>query len=210
MADQPADAGEAGQPRVAARSGVAAGESGAVLPASARAFLAAYSECGSIRMAASAAGIHRSTHYDRLRDLPGYAEAFAEAREDAGDRLVEEARRRAETRWDEPVFQGGQQVGTIRRYSDGLLLALLRAVRPTEFVHPRAMNVTQIVGQQIGQLNQDNRSLDISPARQAEYADWLRIIREGEAAPALPAPDEHGGNGDGHGGNGDGGRRQGD
>jgi hypothetical protein len=48
----------------------------------------------------------------------------------AAELLEEEADRRGRDGLDEPVFYRGQQCGTKRRYSDGLLLARLKAVRP--------------------------------------------------------------------------------
>jgi hypothetical protein len=59
------------------------------------AFLAAYVEsCGSVTRAAEAAGIARASHYTWLHD-PDYAAAFAVAKEQAADALVDEATRRA-------------------------------------------------------------------------------------------------------------------
>lgn len=98
-----------------------------------RAMLAALSASGNVRLAAESAGIHRSMHYTWLRHDERYAEAVTAAMEEAADRLEEEARRRAVEGVEEPVYQGGKRVGTIRRYSDTLLIFLLKGARPAKY-----------------------------------------------------------------------------
>ena len=98
-----------------------------------RAFLAAYAECGTITAAAEAAKINRRQHHRWIEAGNGYQEAFAEARERAGDRLEEEARRRAVDGVPEPVFYKGKPVGAIRKYSDTLLIFLLKGARPEKY-----------------------------------------------------------------------------
>ena len=49
------------------------------------------------------------------------------------DALEQEARRRALEGVEEPVFCRGERVGVIRRYSDALLILLLKAKRPEQF-----------------------------------------------------------------------------
>src|SRR5579862_6675500 len=79
------------------------------------ALLAAYSRLGSITAAAKAAKIDRSTHYEWHKSDEAYRKAFAEAREQAGDALEDEAARRA--------FDG----------SDTLLIFLLKGLKPEKF-----------------------------------------------------------------------------
>jgi hypothetical protein len=52
-----------------------------------RAFLAAFSRCGSLGQAAKRAGVDRRTHYNWLRSDPWYVEAFHQAVQEAGDAL---------------------------------------------------------------------------------------------------------------------------
>jgi hypothetical protein len=66
-----------------------------------------------VRLSASSAGIDRDTAYKRRARDPRFAEAWAQAREDAIDVLEAEARRRALSA------------------SDALLMFLLRAHRPS-------------------------------------------------------------------------------
>jgi len=98
-----------------------------------RAFLTAYAETGNVTQAAETAGIHRDTHYAWLESDQGYPAAFATAGEAAADRLEAEARRRAVEGVEQPVWYHGMQVGSARRYSDRLLMFLLRGVRPERY-----------------------------------------------------------------------------
>lgn len=78
--------------------------------------------------------------------MRAFAEAMTRAKEEADDRLETEALRRAVEGVDEPVFHKGKVCGKVRRYSDGLLQALLRANRPGKFResvdHTHTGNVT--------------------------------------------------------------------
>lgn len=103
------------------------------LPPKQRAFLAAYSSIANVERAAQLAGVKRETHYGWKRNDAAYAEAFAEARELAGDALEEEAIRRAQIGVVDGIFQGGKQVGTRRRFSDSLLALLLKAFKPEKY-----------------------------------------------------------------------------
>lgn len=98
-----------------------------------RAFLAAYATCGNITTAAEAAKIDRTTYYVWTENDPDFVTAANFAREEAADRLEEEARRRAAEGFNEPVFYQGEQVGAVRRYSDTLLIFLLKGARPEKY-----------------------------------------------------------------------------
>jgi hypothetical protein len=98
-----------------------------------RAFLAAYCEVGNVSEAAKIAGVNRLAHYDWLQRDERYAELFEQAHEIACDHLESEARRRAIEGVEEPVFYHGEVCGTIRRYSDTLLIFLLKGARPEKF-----------------------------------------------------------------------------
>jgi len=47
--------------------------------------------------------------------------------------LEDEAIRRAREGYDEPVFYQGQMTGTIRKYSDTLLIFLLKGAMPAKY-----------------------------------------------------------------------------
>lgn len=96
-------------------------------------FLDAYVMSGNISHSAREAGIDRGTHYKWLND-PEYAEAFKHADGEAGDALEAEARRRAVEGVDEPVgWYKGEAGGVVRRYSDTLLIFLLKGRKPDVF-----------------------------------------------------------------------------
>ena len=97
------------------------------------AFLAAYRGTGNILLACQAAQISRSSHYRWLQE-PDYAQEFEQAKKDAVDVLEAEARRRAVEGYMEPVgWYKGQAGGTVRRYSDALLIFLLKGAAPEKY-----------------------------------------------------------------------------
>jgi hypothetical protein len=63
-----------------------------------------------------------------------YRDEFDAATEDAADILEAEAFRRAVEGWDEPTgWYRGQPGGTVRKYSDTLLIFLLKGMRPAKY-----------------------------------------------------------------------------
>lgn len=99
-----------------------------------RAFLAAYRKCGVISVAAESAKVDRTQHYRWLEDkADDYQERFEHAKEDACEALEVEARRRAVDGWDEPVFHDGHVCGKKRRFSDALLIFLLKGANPEKY-----------------------------------------------------------------------------
>ena len=98
-----------------------------------RAFLAAISETGNIVEAVKASGITRKTHYNWMESDSSYAQAFKDAMVDAAERLEIEARRRAVQGTLKPVFYQGTECGTVREYSDTLLIFLLKGALPEKY-----------------------------------------------------------------------------
>jgi hypothetical protein len=123
------------------------------------AFLAAFRVTASITAAAEAVGIERQMHYRWLKEDPEYSPAFEAARDDAAQTLEDEAVRRAYHGVFEPtVYQGefvypriekevvDQETGEVtklvvnaetpygmRKYSDSLLMFLLKGARPDKY-----------------------------------------------------------------------------
>ncbi len=97
------------------------------------AFLKHLRETGNVSAAARAAGTCRSRCYEWRRRDQSFAAAWADALEEAADRLEIEAFRRAVTGVGEDRFFNGEVVGEVTRYSDSLLMFLLRARRPGTF-----------------------------------------------------------------------------
>lgn len=93
-------------------------------------FIRALCQTGNVSAACKRAKIARTTAYEDRSADPLFAAAWDEALEIATEALELEARRRAHTGVLEPVFQGGALVGKVRRYSDTLLIFLLKAHKP--------------------------------------------------------------------------------
>jgi hypothetical protein len=78
-------------------------------------------------------GIDRTTHYKWLKADEVYTAAFKEARDMGGDVLEDEAVRRAHDGVDEPVFYQGEVCGVVRKYSDSVLMFLLKGAKPDKY-----------------------------------------------------------------------------
>jgi hypothetical protein len=96
-------------------------------------FIAVLSDTGNVTTAARAIGLCRETAYRIRKRNAGFAKEWDAALVEAVDGLEAEAYRRGVSGVDEPVFQGGKQVGSTRRYSDMLLLSLLKAHAPDRY-----------------------------------------------------------------------------
>lgn len=135
-------------------------------------FLVVLAETGNVSAACIRVQIARSTAYEARDRHPEFARAWDEALEFAADALELEARRRAAEGTLEPVFYKGFQVGTIRRYSDQLLMFLLRAARPLKFRErvaldlERAINLSTLTDAQIERIaaGEDPAHVILSPA----------------------------------------------
>jgi hypothetical protein len=96
-------------------------------------FLKALAETGSVINAVRVAGTSRTRVYELRKAHPDFSSAWDEAEAIAYDLLEEEARRRAVEGVPQPLVSAGKLVRgddgqpiTIQRYSDSLLLALLK------------------------------------------------------------------------------------
>jgi hypothetical protein len=119
-----------------------------------RAFLAALREAGTVRAACEACDIDRSTAYDLRRADPSFAADWEDALEDFADALEMEAVRRARGIPECVIYQGkpcgvwldpsnnmvaegtpGARLVplTEMRYSDNLLMFMLKGTRPDKF-----------------------------------------------------------------------------
>lgn len=97
-------------------------------------FLRALAQGETMARALAQAGIASRATINAWREKDAdFAAAYAEAQENAADLLEAEARRRAVDGVDEPKFHNGVVCGHVTRYSDTLLLALLKATRPEKF-----------------------------------------------------------------------------
>ncbi len=101
---------------------------------------------GIVKDAARAAEIDLSTAYAARRramqiqsalgdsaPASSFVTRWNEAIEEAVERLEGEAFRRSVDGYDKPVYYRGRRVGSIKRYSDALLVLLLKAHRPEKY-----------------------------------------------------------------------------
>jgi hypothetical protein len=96
-------------------------------------FIEEVARSGSVLLSSRKAGVCRATVYEARKVDPAFADQWDDAIDEAVDLLEAVARGRAVNGTDKPVYQGGVQVGTIRQYSDALLIFLLKAHRPERF-----------------------------------------------------------------------------
>lgn len=97
------------------------------------AFLRVLARRGNVSEACKQADINRGTAYARREAEPEFDRLWKEAEKQASDSLEEEAWRRATEGVEKPIFYKGEQVGTVKERSDGLLMFLLKGNKPDKF-----------------------------------------------------------------------------
>ncbi len=95
--------------------------------------LAALAETANVLKSSEIAKIARRTAYDWKAADPEFAGEWGKALDIGVDALEDEATRRAVDGVDEPVFYQGEAVGVVRKYSDTLLIFLLKGRRPEKY-----------------------------------------------------------------------------
>ncbi|WP_237740193.1 hypothetical protein [Oceanibaculum indicum] len=98
-----------------------------------RRFLGHLADTGNVSAACRLARLDRRTAYQWRGADADFRRLWQEALDAAVDALEAEARRRAVEGVEHPHFHQGQVAGTVKRYSDALLMFLLRAHRPERF-----------------------------------------------------------------------------
>lgn len=100
-------------------------------------FIEALSENGgNVTRAAATANISRQAAYDRYHANDVFRSRWEIAQWEGVDVALAEVHRRGVEGVERPVFQGGEQVGTVREYSDSLLMFLVKG-RRKEFCDPK-------------------------------------------------------------------------
>lgn len=94
------------------------------------AFINMLAELPNITVVCKLMGIHPCNFYKARKSDPNFDQGVKDAVEQGYDLWEEEARRRAIDGVLEPVFYRGEEVGTIRKYSDFLLKTLLQGRKP--------------------------------------------------------------------------------
>lgn len=100
-------------------------------------FLALLAETGNVARSARLAKLNRPALYDYYDKNPEFADLWDKCAKLGGYALKDEARRRAVEGVLKPVFYKGKKCGTVREYSDTLLIVLLKAAFPEEFAERR-------------------------------------------------------------------------
>jgi len=96
-------------------------------------FLARLADGATVTQAANDACVHRRRAYDARHADEAFARARDDAWEQGTDTLEAEAWRRARDGTERPIMYRGEQVASVREFSDTLMLALLRARRPEAY-----------------------------------------------------------------------------
>ncbi len=96
-------------------------------------FLEALAESGNVSVACKAAVVTRGAIYKHRKSNPDFRAEWKDAVSRAIDVLEEEARRRAFSGVNEPVFHKGVVCGVVTKYSDVLLIFLLKGLRPKKY-----------------------------------------------------------------------------
>lgn len=120
-------------------------------PARRARFLEQLSKLSNVTAACDAAGIARTAAYKWKAEDPEFAEAWEAALELGVQGMEDEAKRRAFDGYEEPVYQGGMQVGSVRKYSDSLAAMMLKAHAPDKYRERSDLNIS-------GSLNVRNMS----------------------------------------------------
>lgn len=96
-------------------------------------FLESLEDSCNVREACKVAQLSRSTAYERRGENAEFAQQWDKAIQIGAESLEDEAVRRARDGVDEPVFYQGVQCGTVRKYSDTLLIFLLKGAKPEKY-----------------------------------------------------------------------------
>jgi len=97
------------------------------------AFLAAWERFGTMSAACRETDVPRSLLYNTWLKEPTFAELAEGVKDRIADSLEQEAIRRGRDGWLEPVFYKGDEVGEIRKFSDLLVIFMLKALRPDKY-----------------------------------------------------------------------------
>ena len=98
-----------------------------------KSFLSMLAELPNITVICKLMGISPSNLLVARKNDELFDQGVRNAIDEGYDLIEEEARRRAVDGVLEPVFYRGEEVGKIRRYSDQLLITLLKGYKPKKF-----------------------------------------------------------------------------
>jgi len=105
-------------------------------------FLQALEETAHVTDSATQAGITRQAAYNYRHEDAEFAAKWDQALQVGICTLEDEAVRRARDGVEEPIYQRGEYMGTMRRYSDTLLIFLLKSHKPSVYNTPQRVEGT--------------------------------------------------------------------
>ena len=135
-----------------------------------KAFLNALARTGNVAGSAELVGMSRAAAYKARRTNKRFAAKWEEAIDVATDAMELEARRRGMSGVAEPVYYQGQQVGHVQKYSDVLLIFLLKAHRPEKYRDHHVVETSAPGG---------------GPIQVEHQVDFKKILADPEARHAL-------------------------
>lgn len=98
-----------------------------------RKFLRNLARTGNVTLSARLLGSSRARAYEMRAEDPRFAKLWKDALKEAADNLEGEAWKRAVEGWEEPVFHKGDVCGHVRKYSDTLLVLLLKHTKRRKY-----------------------------------------------------------------------------
>lgn len=122
-------------------------------------FLESLAKLGNVTAAAEHAGLDRVALYRLRKRNPSFAEAWAEAAEIGSSGVEDEAVRRGAEGWNDPVFYRGAQCGEVRKYSDNLLMFLLKLRRPEKYKDQQEEPAEMTVRELLAEIDGSTRGL---------------------------------------------------
>lgn len=135
-----------------------------------RAWLEAFEQEGTVVLACKASGVGRSTVYEWRQSDEAFALAWHDIEEATTEAMEREAYRRAVEGVAEPLVSAGKHVCDVKKFSDTLLIFMLKARRPERYrdnikvEHAGSVNVELIPvaidrGAQVAQLLAGTRAV---------------------------------------------------
>lgn len=117
-----------------------------------RVFLEEYAKGGIVTPALQKAGVSFPTYSRWKEHDEDFVNGFRLAREAANDVIRNEIKRRGIEGTEEPVFYMGEEVATVRKYSDTLLIFLAKSRMPEfrekqQIEHTGTISITDLVRQ---------------------------------------------------------------
>lgn len=143
-------------------------------------FLESLRQGHTVKFAAQAVGVTRRTAYLHRDKKAAFAEAWAESESEGTEALEQEARRRAVDGVTEAIYdKKGQMIGETTRYSDTLLIFLLKGRKPDTYRdNVKVDNTGQVTHKHEG-------SVLVIGGSKEEYLSALHRARNGQVQRVL-------------------------